>query len=77
MAIQVRLLNLHEFQSKKLMADNGIHVQRFQMAATLHDAQQIAKNFSKFCSNSARLQCYIFIVITGIIFKTSSIEPWT
>lgn len=45
MAIQVRLLNLHEFQSKKLMADNGIHVQRFQMAATLQDAQQIAKSF--------------------------------
>ncbi|KAK2176791.1 hypothetical protein NP493_640g03039 [Ridgeia piscesae] len=42
----VRCLNLQEFQSKKLMADNGIAVQRFQVAQTLKDAENISKNFN-------------------------------
>ncbi|XP_059162998.1 succinate--CoA ligase [GDP-forming] subunit beta, mitochondrial-like [Physella acuta] len=39
---QVRWLNLHEYQSKKLMADNGIAVQKFQVASTKEDAAKVA-----------------------------------
>lgn len=42
----VRRLNLQEYQSKKLMADNGINVQKFHMAETLDEAQTIANTFS-------------------------------
>lgn len=42
---QVRWLNLHEFQSKKLMADAGITVQRFRMAETFADAVDVSKTF--------------------------------
>lgn len=40
----VRWLNLQEYQSKKLMADNGITVQRFQMAGNKDDALKISKD---------------------------------
>ncbi|KAK0063967.1 succinyl-CoA ligase [GDP-forming] subunit beta mitochondrial [Biomphalaria pfeifferi] len=39
---QIRKLNLQEFQSKKLMCDNGISVQRFEVAASKDDAVKIA-----------------------------------
>jgi succinyl-CoA synthetase beta subunit len=42
---QVRWLNLHEFQSKKMMADGGITVQRFRMADTVDDALEVSKSF--------------------------------
>jgi len=42
---QVRWLNLHEFQSKKLMADAGVTVQRFRMAETIDEAVDISKTF--------------------------------
>jgi succinyl-CoA synthetase beta subunit len=42
---QVRWLNLHEFQSKKMMADAGVTVQRFRMADTVDDAVEISKTF--------------------------------
>ena len=47
----VRWLNLQEFQSKKLMADNGLHVQRFKVADNAKEAVQIAKELSKFLKN--------------------------
>ncbi|CAG5126736.1 unnamed protein product [Candidula unifasciata] len=40
--IQQRWLNLQEYQSKKLMADNGISVQKFQVASSKDDADAIA-----------------------------------
>ena len=43
----VRWLNLQEFQSKKLMADNGLHVQRFKVAESGKEAVAIAKELSK------------------------------
>lgn len=39
---QVRWLNLQEYQSKKLMADCGMTVQKFEVAATGEDAKSIA-----------------------------------
>jgi len=39
---QVRWLNLQEFQSKKLMADNGVTVQKFEVAYSKDDAATIA-----------------------------------
>jgi len=42
LANQVRWLNLQEFQSKKLMADNGINVQKFEVAEKKEDASTIA-----------------------------------
>uniref|UniRef100_A0A6P8P146 Succinate--CoA ligase [GDP-forming] subunit beta, mitochondrial n=1 Tax=Geotrypetes seraphini TaxID=260995 RepID=A0A6P8P146_GEOSA len=38
-----RWLNLQEYQSKKLMADNGVTVQRFFVAETAKDALEAAK----------------------------------
>ena len=43
----VRWLNLQEFQSKKLMADNGLHVQRFKVAENANEAVEIAKELSE------------------------------
>ena len=44
--VSVRWLNLQEYQSKKLMADNGINVQKFHMAETVDEAHNIAHTFS-------------------------------
>ncbi|XP_068759085.1 succinate--CoA ligase [GDP-forming] subunit beta, mitochondrial-like [Montipora capricornis] len=41
--IQTRWLNLQEYQSKTLMLDNGLHVQRFKVTDNAKDAVQIAK----------------------------------
>lgn len=49
--IPVRWLNLQEFQSKKLMADNGLHVQRFKVAENAKEAVDIAKELSKSMAN--------------------------
>lgn len=45
--IQTRWLNLQEYQSKTLMADNGLHVQRFKVTDNAKEAVQIAKELSK------------------------------
>ncbi|CAH3193786.1 unnamed protein product [Porites evermanni] len=44
--VPVRWLNLQEFQSKKLMADNGLHVQRFKVAENAKEAVEIAKELN-------------------------------
>jgi succinyl-CoA synthetase beta subunit len=41
----LRCLNLQEYQSKQLMADAGIDVQRFRMAESAEDAKNAVKNF--------------------------------
>ncbi|XP_023230036.1 succinate--CoA ligase [GDP-forming] subunit beta, mitochondrial-like [Centruroides sculpturatus] len=41
----VRCLNIHEFQSKQLMADNGIQVQRFKVVDSIEQADLIANTF--------------------------------
>uniref|UniRef100_A0A6I8NPI1 Succinate--CoA ligase [GDP-forming] subunit beta, mitochondrial n=2 Tax=Ornithorhynchus anatinus TaxID=9258 RepID=A0A6I8NPI1_ORNAN len=41
-----RWLNLQEFQSKKLMADHGVKVQRFFVADTANDALEAAKRLN-------------------------------
>ncbi|OQR68042.1 succinyl-CoA ligase-like [Tropilaelaps mercedesae] len=43
-ATSVRLLNLHEYQSKQLMADGGVTVQRFKVADTIAQARDIAQS---------------------------------
>ena len=43
----VRWLNLQEYQSKKLMFENGLHVQRFGVADNAKDAVKVAKELSK------------------------------
>ncbi|BFZ08676.1 hypothetical protein BsWGS_11715 [Bradybaena similaris] len=43
---QQRWLNLQEYQSKKLMADNGISVQMFQVAASKDDSAVIASKLN-------------------------------
>ena len=45
--VPVRWLNLQEFQSKKLMADNGLHVQRCKVAENAKEAVEIAKELSE------------------------------
>ena len=45
-ATQCRYLNLQEFQSKRLMQDNGITVQQFHIAESLEQADKIAKELS-------------------------------
>ncbi|XP_076330997.1 succinate--CoA ligase [GDP-forming] subunit beta, mitochondrial-like [Tachypleus tridentatus] len=41
--VPVRWLNLHEYQSKQLMADNNINVQRFKVAETKDEAEEISR----------------------------------
>ncbi|XP_042909162.2 succinate--CoA ligase [GDP-forming] subunit beta, mitochondrial [Parasteatoda tepidariorum] len=43
--IPVRHLNLQEYQSKQLMYDNGITVQKFRIASSINDAKEISKTF--------------------------------
>lgn len=42
-----RWLNLQEYQSKKLMSDNGVRVQRFFVASTASEALDAAKRLSE------------------------------
>uniref|UniRef100_I3MUN3 Succinate--CoA ligase [GDP-forming] subunit beta, mitochondrial n=1 Tax=Ictidomys tridecemlineatus TaxID=43179 RepID=I3MUN3_ICTTR len=41
-----RWLNLQEYQSKKLMSDNGVRVQRFFVASTAREALEAAKRLN-------------------------------
>ncbi|KAF9153889.1 Succinate--CoA ligase [GDP-forming] subunit beta, mitochondrial [Linnemannia schmuckeri] len=43
MASQVRHLNLHEYQSKQLMAKHNVNVQRFAIAESIDQAENAAK----------------------------------
>ncbi|KAF9186840.1 Succinate--CoA ligase [GDP-forming] subunit beta, mitochondrial [Haplosporangium sp. Z 11] len=43
-ASQVRYLNLHEYQSKQLMAKHNVNVQRFAIAETVEQAEIAAKS---------------------------------
>jgi succinyl-CoA synthetase beta subunit len=40
---QIRLLNLHEYQSKELMAKFGVNTQKFKVADTPRDAEEASK----------------------------------
>ena len=48
-------LNLHEYQSKKLMESYKINTQRFEIAETPEEAGRAAKNLGKFFSSFAHL----------------------
>ena len=43
-----RYLNLQEYQSKQLLQENGVNVQRFEMANTPDEAYKAGKKLSKF-----------------------------
>lgn len=43
-----RWLNLQEYQSKKLMQESGVAVQRFYVADTASDALEAAKKLSEY-----------------------------
>lgn len=47
MASQVRHLNLHEYQSKQLMAKHNVNVQRFAIAESIDQAENAARGLSK------------------------------
>lgn len=49
-----RWLNLQEYQSKKLMQDSGVAVQRFYVANTASDALEAAKRLSESSETHAR-----------------------
>ena len=40
-------ISLQEYQSKKLLEDNGLNVQRFQIASTPEQAYEAGKSLSK------------------------------
>ena len=48
-------LNLHEYQSKKLMESYKINTQKFEIAETPEDAGRAAKNLGKFFPSFAHL----------------------
>ena len=50
LCIPVRCLSLQEYQSKKLMADNGVSVQKFVVCSSLDEAKSASKNLSKISS---------------------------
>ena len=60
----VRCLNLQEYQSKKLMADNGIAVQPFRVAQSLADAEDISKEFSTYLT-IIQLATYVSCMYRG------------
>ncbi|KAF9168614.1 Succinate--CoA ligase [GDP-forming] subunit beta, mitochondrial [Actinomortierella ambigua] len=45
-ASQVRFLNLHEYQSKQIMAKHDINVQRFEIADSVDQAERAARNLN-------------------------------
>lgn len=45
--VPVRHLNLHEYQSKRLMKQYGINTQHFEMAETPEEAGRVAKELGK------------------------------
>ena len=57
--VPVRHLNLHEYQSKKLMERFSINTQKFELAETASEAAAAAKNLGNFVHKSSRLlyQC--------------------
>lgn len=46
--VQKRNLNLHEYQSKKLMAKYGVNIQQFEVASTVEEAIDSANHLSKY-----------------------------
>jgi len=60
---QVRWLNLHEFHSKKMMKDGNITVQRFRMAESAEDAEQISKTFS---TSTVSVHFIIIVIVTDV-----------
>jgi succinyl-CoA synthetase beta subunit len=44
--LQVRWLNLHEYQSKSLLQKFGVTVQRFKVASTVDEVEEAAKSLS-------------------------------
>lgn len=65
-AVSVRHLNLQEYQSKSLMQENGVNVQRFMVADTMNKAQEISKTLSKLCAYCLDVIC-IFEVLSLLI----------
>ena len=45
--MQVRYLNLHEYQSKQLMEQHGINTQQFKIAATAEEAERAARELGE------------------------------
>ena len=60
----VRWLNLQEYQSKKLMAENGILVQEFMVASSADEAQEIGCSFSKYSRISKIFQAWNTAIVT-------------
>lgn len=62
-----RWLNLQEYQSKKLMQDSGVTVQRFFVADTASEALEAAKRLSKCPSHSEQLAIKCLNVVVPLI----------
>uniref|UniRef100_A0A8C9FHB5 Succinate-CoA ligase GDP-forming beta subunit n=1 Tax=Pavo cristatus TaxID=9049 RepID=A0A8C9FHB5_PAVCR len=61
-----RWLNLQEYQSKKLMADHGVTVQRFFVADSADDALEAAQRLSKLTDNGSNLLHQIVMVAEAL-----------
>ena len=73
-AVPVRWLNLQEYQSKKLMEDHGINIQKFKVATTPDEAEKISKTFSKcICINCIR-QLILCFVDTRLLHQKCACE---
>ena len=73
---QVRLLNLHEYQSKALMQQYNVRVQKFRVADRADQAQTFAKELSKYCIFSPSLTFFLikFKEIYQYAFSTTPYE---
>ena len=47
-AIQTRFLNLMEYQSKVLMQDHGVNIQKFKLIKSPDEAKTISSDLSKY-----------------------------
>lgn len=70
MARQVRHLNLHEYQSKQLMAKHNVNVQRFAIAESIDQAENAARGLSKYISMMYEKKSgnYVMIALTNVLF---------
>ena len=50
--IPQRCLHLQEYQSKQLLADHGVAIQRFRVASNVEEVESLTKDLCKFSIHS-------------------------
>ena len=62
----MRHLNLHEYQSKRLMERYGVNTQRFKMAVTAQEAGEAAKELGLYDVDILDIHFYIAMSVKSV-----------